>query len=953
IINVENDGFTLSDDCDNLGVWTTVAANLHGMNYSDNILDVSDVPANIDDLIINRIEMDYSYRLMEQTPNSVSSSSNPGEIGNQGRLTLEAVRTAGRNGENSIPGLAFTYFDFADYDEQDIDSWGYLAGTDVRKLPEVLKEAHPKPFLKNGNLSEILLPEGGKITIDYESDTYDREAFLGTREVIDFQQLNLSATPMPNISNPTHFVLDLNEAEFEALSPYMPVGTSFMINVEVECFDYSTNTEYTTTHSMTAQISAINAAANELEITFNGIIPTSTGNTICTVYDATISHQIGNYTPYGGGTRVREIVRHDLEGNQYTQQYTYAGGATSYRMGRNSEEIPYFQELPGPGVMYGTFETETISALGQSGGKRISTFEEIENRSTQMTEKEFAMGEHLYIEDMTGGVLGTKADDYEYANNPYMGYEDNIWARVSVIHDKSKFIGRPLTMEKYSPLGTMMKKTEYQYYNYDIGNTGKYQETFSDVKVYTHRHTTYGNPTVINISSDWYFTSTSKISYPSVLRAITEYEPGTESRTEFGDFDLYTAKAKRTIYIGDDGEQVKHQVSFLHEDVTGMGPKVANPQYTNQLNVVGTATTSFSEDDGASWEVTDATAQTWNNNWNFKNHQDGTPLTGANLYKIHLPAASFSWKGFLNPNGSYQNYTPFDPANPTGNQWKKIGQATEYDLQKGGVEVEDLSNRYTAIRVGYQDYARPIAQGANARQAEIAYSGAEDYDAGSGYFGGEVRLVNGTVYQETQDRYDLNDNYRSDLKTHTGDNSVRLGGGTQEGFRYTQPLVANANDKGFLIGRDYRAAVWVRSESGEIPEDAILYAQLGTGQLVEASPDAQTIRAGEHWYLLTLDIKFSSFGHPGLGTILNIGVKRETGVENLYFDDFRVHPVNSPLASSVYDKKTGDAIATLDQENFSTIYRYDSMGRLIWTYRETQEGFQKVMNKTFNYSRNP
>jgi len=65
----------------------------------------------------------------------------------------------------------------------------------------------------------------------------------------------------------------------------------------------------------------------------------------------------------------------------------------------------------------------------------------------------------------------------------------------------------------------------------------------------------------------------------------------------------------------------------------------------------------------------------------------------------------------------------------------------------------------------------------------------------------------------------------------------------------------------------------------------------------------------------------------------------------------RLQPVNGPVTGYIYDEKTGLLTATLDNENFATIYTYDAAGRLVKTEKESAVGIKKVSETLYHYGR--
>ncbi len=63
---------------------------------------------------------------------------------------------------------------------------------------------------------------------------------------------------------------------------------------------------------------------------------------------------------------------------------------------------------------------------------------------------------------------------------------------------------------------------------------------------------------------------------------------------------------------------------------------------------------------------------------------------------------------------------------------------------------------------------------------------------------------------------------------------------------------------------------------------------------------------------------------------------------NAYFDDIRVYPKNGSMVSYVYDPISLKLVATLDENNYATLYEYDEEGGLIRVKKETERGIYTV-----------
>jgi hypothetical protein len=201
---------------------------------------------------------------------------------------------------------------------------------------------------------------------------------------------------------------------------------------------------------------------------------------------------------------------------------------------------------------------------------------------------------------------------------------------------------------------------------------------------------------------------------------------------------------------------------------------------------------------------------------------------------------------------------------------------------------------------------RVIASAANAKYSEMAYSGAE-FSSGN------------TVDEGGVNRGDGNP---SILQAHTGKYSL-LVGYNRKGFTYTLKS-GNAD-----LTRRYRASVWLYA-----PGDGEVQSELDNMQLYysingvekEAHPTLQKSKS-KSWYLVNLDIVAN-----GDNDIL-IGVRNNAG-RGVYFDDFRVHPLDASMTSYVYDPFSGEVTYMLDGNNLYSHFEYDAMGRLVRSSRE-------------------
>lgn len=67
-----------------------------------------------------------------------------------------------------------------------------------------------------------------------------------------------------------------------------------------------------------------------------------------------------------------------------------------------------------------------------------------------------------------------------------------------------------------------------------------------------------------------------------------------------------------------------------------------------------------------------------------------------------------------------------------------------------------------------------------------------------------------------------------------------------------------------------------------------------------------------------------------------------------WFDDLRLHPFHGNMQSYVYDTDNYRLSATLDEENFATLYYYDEEGNLYLVKKETEDGI-KTLSENITY----
>lgn len=228
-----------------------------------------------------------------------------------------------------------------------------------------------------------------------------------------------------------------------------------------------------------------------------------------------------------------------------------------------------------------------------------------------------------------------------------------------------------------------------------------------------------------------------------------------------------------------------------------------------------------------------------------------------------------------------------------------------YDVHSHALEASDINGNFAATKMSL-DQTQVLATVANANYDEFAFAGVEDAVV-NGVGGGVV--TNGSIIN---------------TGGHTGTKAVESGNGVKS-FSYTFDPKQ----------RTYHVSVWSTQS-----QCAIKYS------LDSGSPQtAQTVLRGQagSWYLLEADIPLTSNA-----SALEIWCEATAGLT--IFDDFRVHPLDAAMTSYVYNQ-WGELTHILDNNNLYTEFKYDGMGRLTETVKETfQHGAKTTSKVIYHYA---
>ncbi|HTA81451.1 MAG TPA: hypothetical protein VK783_00825 [Bacteroidia bacterium] len=295
----------------------------------------------------------------------------------------------------------------------------------------------------------------------------------------------------------------------------------------------------------------------------------------------------------------------------------------------------------------------------------------------------------------------------------------------------------------------------------------------------------------------------------------------------------------------------------------------------------------------------------------------------------------------------------------TDKNWTWTSQITMYDQKGNEVEDEDALDRYSSALYGYMK-SLPVAVASNAKYKDIAYDGFEDY--------GFTPTCNASC-DNSHFSYISYIGDTTSTEAHTGKYSLKISAGDSavvfRSIAYYNGAIdsidAATHDKFILLnGGDlpefspdsgnYLLSAWVKEAAAcgvaGYTKDSIVVRLTGGSSSVKYTmkPSGPVI---EGWQRFE-----SRFKVPGKNQANTIYVKLVAGTNTAYYDDIRIEPFAAEMKTYVYDPSSLRLLATLDENNYATIYEYNDEGILMRVKKETERGVMTIKESRSSYKRN-
>lgn len=834
-------------------------------NNYDNVIDIND---NLENVIANSIKVinfDYDYSLVHQ----------------DNRLTLKEVEFNGRNNITILPPYKFDYYNSStSFDIKNQDGWGYL-----------------KDDLKAYSLKEIRTPIGGKISINYGNNSFKTV----TPHKIEFSTTDTENTiiryndQFPHLTNPANL--------FKIKSIY---------NYGIQIGD-KLDVIYKYVRQLRSGGGNVGYSYDCNEKNYNGlatVIENLGGNEFLVQFDASPQHSLcqENYCPYcinyfsfklkatytiptsniftnQGGIRVSELKVSDETQNHITE-YKYGEnedgiGYVSYiPFAQNlAKELAYSSELPAPRVMYEYVTVSNKNSSLEPFGKTRYKFNIIKEKS----QGQIKYGSFYEITKNTTNQNNTTA-------NKKVSISDII------VKDNLASIGQLLEVSMFNNQGHLLSKIKNDFYTpSDVipNNMGVKQESYQTYKTIDY--------TDAAIQDKWIINSSTRITYPSIIKSSSEQRGGYIYTTEFNDYDLISGVSKEQVHTSSDGKTLKTKIVPAYLKYPEMGSKVDNIDNRNMLSQTA-ASYSYILDNGI-WKETGVGITTWNNEWSYQDLNAVTTSPTNSKEKIWRKHKTYVWNGMTDSEGIFQNYDSSTDddfvwgvgQSQVNSKWKQVSETTLYNHFSMPLEIKDINGNKASTKMDVFD--EKVQATGNAAYNEMYYSGAEEM-IHNFYVGKEIRVANAG---------------RVTTQAHTGKYSIATTSDSQFGvFMHS----------GHRPGK-YKISVWVHKDNASKAR-----LRWFNNDVVNTFDfNGESYEAGD-WVLKTHYTGVNYMNNADAFWYVN-------SIDNttVYFDDLMIRPVASSITGYVYNEYN-ELTYIIGNNGLATQYEYDAAGRLIKTYVE-------------------
>jgi hypothetical protein len=892
---------------------TTDFAQIANLNNTINATQYAEDATAINAVSLQTIDFEYDYSLAPGLYNNIDNEFTTSAVefhatgdliyhdktgtvsDDQGKLTLLGVKSYEFAHGQDFPGYDFEYKaglatgEPYKFDHEQKDFFGYYKhGFQTASKGGYITSLDSK-HVDAWSLLKIKTPLGAEIDIEYESDDYQGVGYDLPKGYPTAVSRTFRVTSVTNTGG-------LGETP----------NLYFFDQDAVQLF----NDPEVATRSMWAKVTdgttyGIIAANEDLEgVTGSNYIAVTDGlNASAAVNNYALSPaytawvELTMNKAFGGGVRVKKISTTDLNTDEsYSVELEYNTGIATAEMDR-----------------FGPMKLGHVLTKNAYGGDRHALRPGVGYSNVSVK-----------IVGDNGHSLGSTEYDFINYRDSYKpmhlkavaGVNEINQHEVILIHEDNSLYGRHFAISKYDENDNKVNYTEYKY-GPDYNERANVEEVFyrvmrkpssNGVLEYT-THTVYYKRTLQNYLKE-------RIIWQDGLRTVVRNEVR----------DGLTGATTKVVVENPAEEPITTITTPLFRNTTDYG--VLGPKYLDENNLNLLAPTETSKMYRSNVLVGGSHA-VWAARHPHRYLVNSTP------YRFDIQSQVSAWA----PVKAYSYNGEIDES-----LWKVAGELTLVGGTNLLYEQRDNDDFYSASKFGY-DQRYKIAEIVNSNFASFTHCTFESTvtEVATTFFDGEVGPLNPYLIKvfSTQS-----------VTAHSGRYLAKVPSGVTASVYRARIKNVSGQERGLMVGRTYRASVWVHSSS---PSNAKLRVDLdGTstdGTFVasaEVDRASATITAGE-WTLLTFDILVPSDYVTNAGEDLEISLTSGTGGD-AYFDDLRIHPVDAQVTAYTRDVTRGLVLYALNVDNFYTRYEYDSAGRVLRTYIETTDGEVKVTETEYGFS---
>lgn len=880
-----------------------------------------------------------------------------------GAASLYSLQFFGKDETSLIPGTVFGYSSYnPDFNTHSYDFWNHyssVANDTTHKNSQIQNDADRDASA--WNLTEISTPLGSKIKITYESDRINTVGVssleTNAAEIISPQtdvQTNtitlLNSITGFNVNDQIRitdtytyltFVEDSTFQEIDGIwywvdASYYLENTGVVDIGEGQIVSISGNA---ITLNKSFILNADNLGENDLVGRNHSYYLKNLSNTIYQGEGAT------GGVMFGGGHRVKRVDLVSSFQSTY-QNYEYGPGVTPCLPSGLKKSYPNYPDNifvdhdfnqigPSPGVGYEWVTVTTRDLQGNVLNGRVRTSFYTAKDAKYITSSTTTNGiTRVRIDDLSG-IIGRQKKIEEFAQKEksngqqesdyYLISETSFEYRYSKMKSLENGITKSLESDSDgSQRKIIMGKTADNQFVFNADTTKPFGLTSQTV-----RSIKDGKTNIITLNRHNVYmlgTTTTKYNYN---RAGQQVGAPFVVKTRIMGFDARTGNSLINIAWDSRNRQLVSESypAYLFYDGMKANNMMTQPALTkgyqlpaneNYWNLTGTSAIKqyLMSSELTTWKDwnLDPQKSVWRQNDQYKAIKIGS------AYSEPSPS-------ILNLADEISSPASFDFVYG----WQRTSNITRYDDYGHPIEERGLDGNYTSSVYAYKS-SLPVAIATNAKH----YSGTAGMgnEFSSGDFE-DIRWVDGTRRSDQFNLYNEPQNKLDSLDAHSGRFSVYVKHNSGS-YSYSPGGDFLPDDQ----NRKFQVSCWVKTDNG--------FGSTGNAYLVihSANPTSPGIQyPAPAVYLPITDTKgewkfFSSVLDLGkirkqynipAGTKLSIRVFVEHRHTNkgLYVDDFRFHPVDAAVSSFTYDPVTWKVSSITDQNNTTSYFEYDAIGRLI------------------------